>query len=429
MINWNHQGLIGLKYTGKDTRHLDPKGNRLALKHTKSAKTWIWQARVNGIPRIITIGQFPAISLADARAKAGEINADHAGGIDVYVRHGAGKATTVVVPMLSAMSCQQAWDHYIGGLKAGTNLHGKKMNKPRTLDEKEGTWRRLFRDEIGSTIISAVTEDDLHEIIQAVRDDGFMGAANSATRYLKAFMTWAKREKRLTGLKTNPAEDLAVSAMTKRDRSLSEDEVRWLWKALDSQPKVWADAYRLALLTGQRRCEIFGLHRDEVNQTGRALNIDASRMKHSKPHIVPTGDLAWKIILGRLASTNSKYLFPSFLDGEDERPLSGFSKAQKRVREGVAALAAKEGRTVPRWTFHDLRRTFSTMANGLKDERENRLIAKDHIERAMSHLIAGVEGTYDRNDYFSEKRRAFQEWEKALLKILNKSPNKNMDAA
>ena len=37
--------------------------------------------------------------------------------------------------------------------------------------------------------------------------------------------------------KTSPAK--------KRERFLTVDEIRWLWTALDSQPRIWADAYRL----------------------------------------------------------------------------------------------------------------------------------------------------------------------------------------
>ena len=57
------------------------------------------------------------------------------------------------------------------------------------------------------------------------------------------------------------------------------------------------------------------------------------------------------------------------------------------------------------------------MMNGLSDEGGNRLIAKDHIERVLSHIIRGVEGTYDRNDYYAEKRRALMLWADHLDEI------------
>lgn len=426
-VIWNHQALKGLKHTGTDQRLADPKGNRLTLRVTKSSKTWLWQARVKGIPRVLTLGTFPALGLAEARAKAGTITADLDEGLDVYVLHGAG-ARHAPVPIKTGMTCQEVWDRYIGGLKAGTNVHGKTHNKPRTLSEKEGMWRRLFQDEIGSMLVTEVTEDHLYDVIQEIRDEGLMGAANSAVRYIKAFFTWAKREKRVTGLKLNPAEDLAVSRMTPRSRYLNSAEIVWLWEALDDQPLIWADAYRLALMTGQRKTEIFQLTRNEVNEAGKHLELPGSRMKHGKPHIVPLGDMAWQIIQRRLEASTSKYLFPSFYEGETERPLSGFSKTQQRLLNAVVSKGKAKGIEVARWTFHDIRRTFSTHSNGLRDRRQNRLIAKDHIERVLSHMLGGVEGTYDRNDYYAEKRRALQLWEKALKDIIAHSKKKNIDA-
>ncbi|WP_313395343.1 tyrosine-type recombinase/integrase [Sphingobium yanoikuyae] len=419
-VKWNHQGLVGLKQ--ENARYLDPKGNRLALVVTKFSKTWTWQARVNGVPRTLTLGKFPAVGLADARAKAGAIQADHDAGVDVHVKYGAGVAATDATPAVEAkragMTCQQAWDRYIGGLKAGTNVHGKARNKPRTIIEKEGMWKRQWADEIGDTMMNEVTEEVLYDVIQGLRDDGYMGAANSTTRYIKAFFRWAKLEKRATGLRTNPAEDLPISQLRARDRYLTENEIRYLLTALEAEDQIWTDAYRLALLTGQRKNEIFGALRSEVDINARHITISADRMKHNRAHVVPLSPQAWKIVERRLKATTSRYLFAA-ADGDNH--LTGFSKRQAAIKAAVSKLASADGIEVAHWSFHDLRRTVSTMMNGLRDEGGNRLIAKDHIERVLSHIIRGVEGTYDRNDYYAEKRRALMLWADHLDKIVKAS--------
>jgi len=416
-VKWNHQGLIGLKF--ENARYNDPKGNRLSLIVSKTSKIWRWQARVNGVPRTLTLGKFPATGLAEARAKAGEIQANHDSGIDVYVKYGAGVAPDVA-PVVhdqqrAGMTCQEAWNRYIGGLKAGTNVHGKAANKPRTIIEKEGMWARLWSTEIGSLTIGEVTEENLYDVIQRLRDKSQMGAANSTTRYIKAFFRWAKLEKRVTGLKSNPAEDLPVSQLQARDRYLTENEIRYLWTALAGKDQIWMDAYRLALLTGQRKNEIFGALRSEVDVSARHITISADRMKHNRAHVVPLSQQAWEIVERRLKATTSNYLFAA-ADGENH--LTGFSKRQATIKAAVAKLGAADGIEVPHWSFHDLRRTASTMMNGLRDESGNRLIAKDHIERVLSHIIRGVEGTYDRNDYYAEKRRALTLWADQLDKIV-----------
>ncbi|MBR2269173.1 integrase family protein [Sphingobium sp.] len=283
-LKWNHQALVALKF--ESARYIDPKGNRLSLVVSKSSKIWRWQARVNGVPRTLTLGKFPAVGLADARAKAGAIQADHDAGIDVHVKYGAGVAAPDASPEVemkrAGMTCQEAWDRYISGLKSGTNVHGKARNKPRTIIEKEGMWKRLWADEIGGTLMNEVTEEALYDVIQGLRDDGYMGAANSTTRYIKAFFRWGKLEKRATGLRANPAEDLPVSQLRTRDRYLTENEIRYLLTALEAEDQIWTDAYRLALLTGQRKNEIFGALRSEVEVDARHITISADRMKHNR---------------------------------------------------------------------------------------------------------------------------------------------------
>lgn len=67
-----------------------------------------------------------------------------------------------------------AWARYIAGLEAGTNVHGRSANRPNTIACKQGVWRRWLRDTIGPKPITEVTDDDLFDIIQTIRDNGEM---------------------------------------------------------------------------------------------------------------------------------------------------------------------------------------------------------------------------------------------------------------
>jgi integrase len=148
-----------------------------------------------------------------------------------------------------------------------------------------------------------------------------------------------------------------------------------------------------------------------VDIGARHITISADRMKHNRAHVVPLTQQAWEIVERRLKATTSRYLFAA---GDGDNHLTGFSKRQAAIKAAVVKLAAADGIEVAHWSFHDLRRSVSTHMNGLRDEGGNRLIAKDHIERVLSHIIRGVEGTYDRNDYYAEKRRALMLWANRL---------------
>jgi integrase len=71
--------------------------------------------------------------------------------------------------------------------------------------------------------------------------------------------------------------------------------------------------------------------------------------------------------------------------------------ALKRVKHGLADF-----------TLHDLRRTARTHLAALGIRREV-------AERCLGHKLRGVEGTYDRHDYFKERRLALAQWAQLLL--------------
>jgi len=71
------------------------------------------------------------------------------------------------------------------------------------------------------------------------------------------------------------------------------------------------------------------------------------------------------------------------------------------------------------WTLHDLRRTArSLMARaGITD-----VVA----ERVLGHAIPGVEGVYNRHNYFDEKGDALDRLAKLVSEIVNPPPQANI---
>jgi integrase len=82
---------------------------------------------------------------------------------------------------------------------------------------------------------------------------------------------------------------------------------------------------------------------------------------------------------------------------------------QKRANKGV------EIGLLPNWTLHDLRRTAKTLMARAG-------VRPDISERVLGHVIAGVEGTYDRHSYADEKRDALEKLAAMIERILNPLP-------
>ena len=82
---------------------------------------------------------------------------------------------------------------------------------------------------------------------------------------------------------------------------------------------------------------------------------------------------------------------------------------QKRVKSGAKV------HPLPNWTLHDLRRTAKTLMVRAG-------VRPDISERVLGHVIAGVEGTYDRHSYADEKRDALEKLATIIERVLNPTP-------
>ena len=67
---------------------------------------------------------------------------------------------------------------------------------------------------------------------------------------------------------------------------------------------------------------------------------------------------------------------------------------------------------LPNWTLHDLRRTAKTLMVRAG-------VRPDISERVLGHVIAGVEGTYDRHSYAEEKRDALEKLAAIVNRVLH----------
>ena len=81
-----------------------------------------------------------------------------------------------------------------------------------------------------------------------------------------------------------------------------------------------------------------------------------------------------------------------------------------------------EGEELQHWTLHDLRRT---MASGMARLGINLPI----IERCLNHIsgsFGGIVGVYQRHDFASEKRSAFEAWTNFVLQTVDEKKRNNV---
>jgi integrase len=289
-----------------------------------------------------------------------------------------------------------------------------KAKDHRSLKETERILRVYVLPRLGRKPIEEITRREVVELLDDIqagsyrhpnRDETLGGAvmADMVLARLRMLFAWhAARDERfrsplVAGMaRTRPKERA-------RDRILSDDEIRALWAASEEcEPMVFGPFARFLLLTAQRRDEVAGAKWSELDSD--PWIIPRGRYKTKIEHAVPLSRYA-RELLGDVTRIGP-YAFTT----RGDRPISGFSKAKRRLDAlmlgKLRELAPERGRdpneiVMPNWTLHDLRRTARSLMS-----RAN--VRSDISERVLGHVQQGVQGTYDRYAYLDEKRHALE---------------------
>jgi integrase len=183
-----------------------------------------------------------------------------------------------------------------------------------------------------------------------------------------------------------------------RARILEDEELRNIWKAAEANGTFGA-LLRVALLTAQRRTKVVKMRWEDISPAGEWTIPKELREKDTAGSLL-LPDTALAIIRERPQLASNPHVFAGRGDGH----FFGFSQAKARFDEKL------EG--VEPWVIHDLRRTArSLMARAG--------VRPDIAERVMGHVIAGVEGVYDRHSYRDEKADALRRLAGLVETIVN----------
>jgi integrase len=196
-----------------------------------------------------------------------------------------------------------------------------------------------------------------------------------------------------------------------RTRVLSDEEIRIIWPAL-GEAGTFGGLAKMLLFTAQRRDEVAHMGRNEIGRDG-IWTIPAERYKTKRPNHIPLSKAALAIIEQQPLIDNCIYVFPS----RAQTPYSGYSKSKAKLDKAVLAAMKKQAKKgtkvepIPNWTLHDLRRTAKTLMARAG-------VPPNISERVLGHVIAGVEGTYDRHSYADEKCDAVEKLAAMIERIL-----------
>jgi integrase len=266
---------------------------------------------------------------------------------------------------------------------------------------------------LGRLPASDITPADVARVLDEIKGRA-PTAANDLLRFTRRIFAFGVRRRFLL---SNPAADFSPrldAGGTERPRSrvLNSDELAQLFEKIRETPSFGEDnllAVNLLLALCVRKGELLGARWEEfdleaLSPSGAVWRLPAARTKTGEGLEIPLVPevVDWFLRLRELAA-GSEYVFPKRRRDPRERvPHVGvdtLNAALQRVKHGL-----------PHFTLHDLRRTARTHLAALGIRREV-------AERCLGHKLRGVEGTYDRHDYFKDRRVALESWTALLLGI------------
>jgi integrase len=256
----------------------------------------------------------------------------------------------------------------------------------------------------GSRNIRDISTDDVNGMLDAIMARGKTVLANRTLAHVRKMFNWAVKRRFIA---VSPCAGVdKPSKETSRDRVLTDNELRLVWRAAERIDWPFGPVVQMLILTCQRRQEVAGMHRAELH--GRSWIISKERTKNGKAaHEVPLSPAALALLDGLHQIGRSGFVFTATGDAA----VRGFNSAVVRLN---AAVTEMNGEQLPHWTLHDLRRTAATGMARLG-------VQQPVVEKILNHTggsLAGVAGIYNQHTYADEKRAALEKWAGHVLSLV-----------
>jgi|RhiMetdeSRZDD1v2_1073273.scaffolds.fasta_scaffold23744_5 integrase len=353
--------------------YFDSKPPSLGLRVTPyGRKTWFIMYRSNGRLRRLTLGTYPALSLADARQHA------------LAARHAVAQGSDPAAHKQSVRTAPTVADLATQYIELYAKVHKKSWGDDARLLTKE------VLPQWGTRKAYDIRRRDVIALLDHLVERGAPIQANRVLALVRKMFNWAISRELVEG---NPC--LQVQPPGKehqRERVLSDEEIRAVWAACDHLDPLHAACVQLALLTAQRGGEVRSMQWKDVDLETGWWTIPASKAKNGRAHRVPLSPPAVAVLRGRQTTpTVTPWVFPSPI--RPQQPLRKPQGAAKRLVQ-VSGVAF-----VP----HDLRRTAASHMTSMG-------IPRLVVGKILNHVEPGVTKVYDRHSYDAEKRQALEAW-------------------
>jgi integrase len=349
-------------------------------------KLWRWSYRFEGKEKLMSLGKYPDVSLALARARHAEARKLLATGIDPMAQRKAEKTAEKAAVENSFQSVAAQW-----------LAHWQVGKSPRHVEYIK---RRMDADILpclGQRPIAEIEAPALVAMANTIQDRGALDIAKRALETVGQIFRYSVAH---GYSKHSPSSEIRPGDILKSTRKVNYSRVdaREL-PALLRNIEVYQGthvtrlAIKLMALTFVRTSELIGAKWAEFDLEAGRWNIPAERMKMRTPHIVPLARQALEVLeILRDLTGQSDWLFPG--DRNASKPMSNNTILKALERMGYKG----------RMTGHGFRGLASTILH-------EQGYAHDHIELQLAHAPRNaVSAAYNHALYLEPRARMMQDW-------------------
>lgn len=350
---------------------------------SKGSKVWRIAYRYEGKQKTISLGEYPLITLAQARIKLSEIKTSLLSGVDPMSdrRDSLHERKAMKNTLLFKDACDQYWQtrHDVSESYKTKSIRGIEMHLFPTLGKKP---------------INIITREDMLSVFRIMDARGIHVFLRKVKSVVSLVFDWAIEN---GYAENNPARlintEIAFSKVQVDSFAAVElNEVADLLERLDMEGELTSVlACKMLALTWVRTKELRFMEWSEIDAD--VWRIPAEKMKRRKDHIVPLSEQALLILEKMKArSRGGRFVFHSE---------QGIDKA---ISENTILYLLHRIGYKGRMTGHGWRSVGSTWAN-------EQGYSIDAIERQLAHVPDNkIRVVYNRAEYLPERRKMLQDW-------------------
>lgn len=374
-----------LKQRDKAFRIGDGWGLFLMVRPT-GTKSWQFRYQFMGKEKTLSIGQYPTVSLADARRKRDDAKRLLEGGIDPSIQK---QLDRIDAHVKARMTFKEVADEYYDTL-VDRGLADATLRKKRWHIED-------LAKPIHNRPIDQITAAELLHLLKPIERSGRRETAKKLRATISAIFRLAIVTMRAPADPSAALRDALLPPKVKGRAAITDEkEFGRLLRQLDNYSgwPVIPAALKFQILTCTRPGETRGARMHEFDLDARTWTIPASRMKMRREHKVPLSRQAYDIVLENWSEINGvELLFPSLISNRKLVSENAFNTVLRRL-----------GYSGDEVTAHGFRVTASTILN-------SREYNPDVIEAVLAHQDTNaIRRTYNRTTYWDQRIELMQEW-------------------